>query len=153
MSATIIELSRREGWRVLVAHQRADVRHALRTLIEASNIAVAEVADGEKALSELEFARFDLLVLELDLPGKDGITVMQLHRVLLAHERTRVAPPAVILTLPPEVRGNATLTDHLRTLGVAAVIDDAPRPEVASVVESVLRERAAQLLDGKPAVA
>ena len=59
----------------------------------------------------------------------------------------------MILTLPPELRGNATLTDHLRTLGVAAVIDDAPRPEVASVVESVLRERAAQLLDGKPAVA
>ena len=28
-----------------------------------------------------------------------------------------------------QIRGNATLTDHLRTLGVAAVIDDAPRPD------------------------
>ena len=152
MSATIIELSRREGWRVLVAHQRADVRHALRTLIEAGNIAVAEVADGEKALSELEFARFDLLVLELDLPGKDGITVMQLHRVLLAHERTRVAPPAVILTLPPEVRGNATLTDHLRSLGADACIDDDPRGDAAAIIESLLQARAAAAIE-KPNVA
>ena len=44
------------------------VRHALRTLIEADDINVVEVADGEAALTELERDRFDLLVLQLDLP-------------------------------------------------------------------------------------
>lgn len=97
--------------------------------------------------------RFDLLVLELDLPLKDGVAVMQLHRVLLAHERIRVEPPAIIFTLAPEVRSIATLSDHLRKLGVAGFIDDAPRGEVAKLVEETLRTRAAQLQAGKPAAA
>jgi len=92
-------------------------------------------------------------VLELDLPVKDGIAVMQLHRMLIAHEHVRIEPPAVVLTLPPEVRGNAALTDHLRTLGVIAFIDDAPRPGVASLVDDILRARAAESASDKPAVA
>ena len=68
------------------------MRHALRTLIEDRNITVIEAADGEAALDVLEFSQFDLLMLELDLPINDGVTVMQLHRVLLAHKRVRVDP-------------------------------------------------------------
>lgn len=138
---------------MLIAHQRSDVRHALRNLIESENVAVVEAGDGEAALAKLDFTRFDLLVLELDLPLKDGLTVMQLHRMLLAHEHALIEPPPVILTLSPEVRGNATLTDHLRALGVREFIDDAPRAEVASLVEALLRARAAELDTGKPAVA
>lgn len=138
---------------MLIAHQRSDVRHALRNLIESENVAVVEAGDGEAALAKLDFTRFDLLVLELDLPLKDGLTVMQLHRMLLAHEHALIEPPPVILTLSPEVRGNATLTDHLRALGVREFIDDAPRAEVASLVEALLRVRAAELDTGKPAVA
>jgi CheY-like chemotaxis protein len=153
MPANVVELPAGPRWRVLIAHQRSDVRHALRTLIEAENVAIAEAADGEAALAELERARFDLLVLELDLPVKDGVAVMQMHRVLLAHERIRVEPPEVIFTLAPEVRGNAALTDHLLTLGVAGFADDEPRREVASLVEATLRARAAQRLASKPAAA
>ena len=153
MSSKVIELRRGNRQRVLIAHQRSDVRHALRTLIEQESVAVHDVADGETALAELEFGHFDLLVLQLDLPQKDGVTVMQLHRMLLAHHAPRALPPPVVVTLPPEVRGNATLTDHLRSLGVAAFIDDAPRPEVAALVDDLLRTRAMALHAGKPAVA
>ena len=76
MSANVVELRKEARRRVLVAHQRSDVRHALRTLIEQDNVAVVEAADGDAALAELEFGRFDLLLLELDLPAKDGIAVM-----------------------------------------------------------------------------
>lgn len=153
MASNVIQLPTGPRWRVLIAHQRAEVRHALRTLIEAENIAVVEVADGEAALATLESMQFDLLVLELDLPLKDGVSLMQLHRVLLAHERASFKPPAVIFALAPEVRSNATLTDHLQTLGAAAIIDDAPRGEVASLVREILQARAAQLGAGKPAAA
>lgn len=129
------------------------MRHALRTLIEDRNITVIEAADGEAALDVLEFSQFDLLMLELDLPINDGVTVMQLHRVLLAHERVRVDPPAVLFTLAPEVRSSATLTDHLLSLGVAGFVDDAPRGEVASLVAAVLQARTAQIMTDKPAVA
>ena len=153
MSSNVIELPRAARSRVLVAHQRADVRHALRTLIEDRNVTVVEAVDGEAALDLLESSRFDLLVLELDLPINDGVTVMQLHRLLLAHERVRVDPPAVLFTLAPEVRSSATLTDHLLLLGTAGFIDDAPRSDVASIVAAVLEARAAQILAEKPSVA
>jgi len=153
MSSKVIELRKGTRQRVLIAHQRSDVRHALRTMIEHENVGVVEAADGDAALAELEFGRFDLLVVELDLPLKDGITVMQVHRMLLAHHPLRAPPPPVVVTLPPEVRGNAALTDHLRSLGVAAFIDDAPRPAVAALVDDLLRARAAELDAGKPAVA
>jgi CheY-like chemotaxis protein len=151
-NSNVIQLQAGPRWRVLIAHQRSDVRHVLRTLIEAADTATIEVADGDAALGKLESMRFDLLVLELDLPVKDGVALVQLHRMLLAHERVPVEPPAVIFALPPEVRDNATLTDHLRSLGIAGIIDNAPRAEVAELVASTLRARAARLAD-KPAVA
>ena len=153
MQSNVIELRKESRRRVLVAHQRDDVRHALRTLIEHEHMVVVEAADGEAALAQLELARFDLLVLELDLPVKDGIAVMQLHRMLLAHEHLYIEPPPVMLTLPPEVRGNAALTDHLRTLGVIAFIDDSPRPEVGALIEEIVRAHVAHRDTVKPAVA
>jgi len=153
MPSNVVPFPAGPRWRVLIAHQRSDVRHTLRTLVEAENIGILEVADGEAALAALECARFDLLLLELDLPLKDGVTVVQLHRLLLAHERYPGLAPDVIFTLAREVRGNAMLTDHLRTLDVAGFIDDEPRPDVASLVEAVLQSRAARHAASKPAVA
>ena len=153
MAYNVLQLPAGPRWRVLIAHRRSDVRHVLRTLIEADGIAIVEVADGDTAFEELEHARYDLLVLELDLPAKDGVTLMQLHRVLLMHERIRVEPPAIIFTLAPEVRGNATLTDHLRTLGADGFIDDAPRSDAASLVETLLQARAATFAMSKPSAA
>ena len=152
MTSNVVQLSTGPHWRVLVAHRRADVRHVLRTLIEADHVAIVEAADGDAAFEELERARYDLLVLELDLPGKDGVTLMQLHRVLLMHERIPVLAPAIVFTLPPEVRGNVTLTDHLRSLGADACIDDEPRSEAAVIFESLLQARAAAAIE-KPNVA
>jgi len=153
MTSNVVELRKGSRRRVLVAHQGSEVRHALRTLIEHEHMFVVEAGDGESALAELELTRFDLLVLQLDLPVKDGIAVMQLHRMLLAHEHLCIEPPPVVLTLPPEVRGNAALTDHLRALGVTAFIDDSPRPEVAALVDDIVRAHVAQREIVKPAVA
>jgi CheY-like chemotaxis protein len=151
VSSNVFELPRAPRWRVLVAHQQSAVRHALRNLIESVNTAVVEAAEGEAALAVLESTRFDLLVLELDLPLRDGVAVVQVHRMLLAHRRLAVPPPAVIFALPPEVRSNGALADYLFTLGAAGLIDDQPRPEVAQLVQDVLLARRAQLSGDKPA--
>jgi CheY-like chemotaxis protein len=153
MSSNVFQLPTGPRRRVMIAHHRSEVRHALRTLIEAEDVAIIEVPDGEIALMELERVRFDLLILELDLPVQDGVTVMQLHRILLAQGQLRVEPPAIIFTLAPEVRGNTTLTDHLTMIGAAGFIDDEPRSEVAGLVAATLRSRATQLAVGKPAAA
>jgi CheY-like chemotaxis protein len=153
MTSNVVQLRAGPRWRVLVAHQRSEVRHVLRTLIEAESVAVVDAGDGDAAFAELESRSFDLLVLELDLPLRDGLSLMQLHRVLLAHERNPVEPPAVIFMLAAEVRRNAALTDHLRSLGVAGFIDDTPRADVAPLVEAILAARAERLATGKPAAA
>jgi hypothetical protein len=45
------------------------------------------------------------------------------------------------------------LLEHLESLGVAGLIDDAPRPEVAGLVDAILQARAARAASGKPAAA
>ncbi len=153
MSANVIPISAGPRWRLLIAHQRGDVRHVVRSLIETEHTALVEASDGDAALLALERGHFDVLVLELDLPVKDGVSVMQIHRLLLAHECSHVEPPAIVFTLAPEVRSNATLTDYLRSLGVAAFIDDAPRPDTGALIDALLHARGAGRAQGKPAAA
>ena len=153
MTSNVVKLPLGPQARVLIAHQRADVRHALRTLVESEHVGVEEAADGDAALARLEYTRFDLLVLELDLPIRDGVTLMQLHRVLLAHERVPTAAPAIVFTLAREVRNNPSLLSHLESLGAAGFIDDAPRPDAAALIDAILQARAAQRASGKPAAA
>lgn len=153
MTSNVISISSGPRWRVLIAHQRSNVRHVVRTLIETEHTAIIEAADGDAALMALEHGHFDVLVLELDLPAKDGVSVMQIHRLLLAHECSHVEPPAIVFTLAPEVRSNVTLTDHLRSLGVAAFIDDAPRPDAGPLIDALLHVRGTGRARGKPAAA
>ena len=153
MTDNVVHIPTGPRWRLLIAHQNDAVRHVIRTLIETEQTSIVEVADGEAALVALERARFDVLVLQLDLPLKDGISVMQLHRLLLAHERSPVDPPAIVLTLAAEVRGNVTLTDHLQSLGADGFIDDAPMPQTAVLVATLLQAREARRTVGKPAAA
>jgi hypothetical protein len=40
MIANVIRLPAGPHWRVLIAHQRSEVRHVLRTLIESENVAI-----------------------------------------------------------------------------------------------------------------
>jgi len=122
-------------------------------MIEAEDVAEVEVADGEAALSELTFRRFDLLVLELDLPIEDGVSVVMMHRLLLANQLGRVVAPDIVFAVRPNVRTETSLCDDLRNLGIAGLIDDNPRTDVASLVESILQSRAAGSFTGTPAAA
>ena len=150
MPSNIFPLSAGPRCRVIIAHQSKATRCQLRSLIPAEGVAVIEAADGESALAELATGRFDLLILELDLPEYDGLTVMKLHGLLLANERARADPPAIIFTLAREVRGSATLREPLLTLGVDGLIDDVPDGEVAGLLASILKARALRAAAGRP---
>jgi CheY-like chemotaxis protein len=123
-------------------------------MIEAEDVAVVEVADGDAALNELHPSRFDLLILQLDLPEQSGVDVVLMHRWLLAYQQSAAEPPDIILTLPSAVRANSAATGRLRSLGVTELIDDEPRSEVAGLVEMILRARMTRgHSSGKPAAA
>ena len=129
--------------RVLVVEDDPTVREVVVSYLRASNHEVAEAADGETALALESEAPHDLVVLDLMLPGIDGLEVCR--RLRAAGE-----VPVIMLTALGEE------TDRVMGLEVGA--DDyvtkpfSPR-ELALRVDSVLRRVGTtttprQLVDG-----
>jgi DNA-binding response OmpR family regulator len=62
--------------RVLVVEDEQHLADGLRFNLEAEGYQVAVVESGEAALESVQTAPFDVVVLDVMLPGKDGFTVM-----------------------------------------------------------------------------
>src|SRR5450755_3037483 len=62
--------------RVLVVEDEQHLADGLRFNLEAEGYQVAVVESGEAALEAIQAAAFDVVVLDVMLPGKDGFTVM-----------------------------------------------------------------------------
>ena len=62
----------RQG-RILVVDDNEDCRTALRTFLEASGFLVAEAADGEEAVERARETDPDLILLDIMMPGVDGL--------------------------------------------------------------------------------
>ncbi|AHC16392.1 response regulator [Salinispira pacifica] len=60
---------------ILLAEDEAINRLYIRNLIRKKGWSVHEAADGEQALKALENERFDLILLDLGLPKKDGYEI------------------------------------------------------------------------------
>lgn len=63
------------GKRILVADDESKIRQLVRMYLEKEGFEVVEAADGGTALDYLSRERFDLVVLDLMMPGTDGWTV------------------------------------------------------------------------------
>ena len=115
--------------RVLVVDDEPHIRTVLRRYLEADGLTVAEAADGEAALAALRENPPDLVLLDVMLPGIDGIEVLRQLRIF--------SDAYVIL-----VTARTEEIDKLVGLGVGA--DDyvtkpfSPR-EVTARVKAVLR--------------
>ena len=62
---------------VLVVDDEPQVRQIVATYLESEGFHVRTAADGAEALAELAKKRADLIVLDLMLPGIDGLTVLR----------------------------------------------------------------------------
>jgi DNA-binding response OmpR family regulator len=115
--------------RVLVVDDEPHIRAVLRGYLEADGFAVSEAADGETALRLVRDSAPDLVLLDVMLPGMDGLEVLRQVRTF--------SDVYVIL-----VTARTEEVDKLVGLGVGA--DDyvtkpfSPR-EVAARVKAVLR--------------
>lgn len=74
---------------VLVVEDDEATRGALRALLDDAGYDCDEVADGERAVAAVRDNPFDLVVLDLGLPGISGTDV---HRLLRKDPRTRFLP-------------------------------------------------------------
>jgi diguanylate cyclase (GGDEF)-like protein len=75
--------------RVLVVEDDEATRGALRALLDDAGYTCDEASDGERAVAAMRDALFDLVVLDLGLPGMSGADV---HRQLRRDPRTRFLP-------------------------------------------------------------
>jgi diguanylate cyclase (GGDEF)-like protein len=75
--------------RVLVVEDDEATRGALRALLDDAGYRCDEASNGERAVAAMRDARFDLVLLDLGLPGMSGA---DLHRELRRDPRTRFLP-------------------------------------------------------------
>ena len=81
--------------RILIADDHPVLRAGLRQVIEGDRSlrVVAETADGPSALQQIEALRPDVAVLDIDMPGCDGFSVLR------EMQKRRLASSAIFLTL------------------------------------------------------
>jgi DNA-binding NarL/FixJ family response regulator len=116
--------------RVLLVDDHPLVRRGLRGAIEAElqDAAFAEAGDVSAALAELDRAPFDLIILDLDLPGRDGLS-------LLEELQRRGGPPRIVLSGLPE----EAFAVRCLKLGASAFLDKATGAgEILAAMRKVL---------------
>ena len=113
--------------RILIAEDEVSIARALKVMLEKNKYAVDVVYNGKDALDYIRAASFDALVLDIMMPGMDGLTVLCEARAL------GITTPALFLTAKAEVEDRVTGLD-------AGADDYLPKPFDAS--EFLARVRA-----------
>jgi len=91
--------------RVLIVDDEPPIRRFLKTALSAQDYRVEEAADGETALDFLKRSPVDLIVLDLGLPGMDGLEVLRRLRGQGA------ATPVIILSSRDDEAGKVAALD------------------------------------------
>ena len=104
--------------RILIAEDELTIARALKVMLEKNKYAVDMVHNGLDALEYILAVRYDALVLDIMMPGMDGIQVLQAAR------SRSIATPALFLTAKAEIDD--------RVAGLDAGADDyLPKPFAA----------------------
>ncbi|MCC7440073.1 MAG: response regulator [Bdellovibrionales bacterium] len=128
-SATVSDLLRMRGRRILLADPDPDVRLLLKRALEQRGYVVEDVDRGNLALARLERERYDLLILERELPDVSGVEVLRAARRLPQH--------ALLKVLVLDDAGASSEQREFEALGVERVV--ATYQGIDPVVEAASR--------------
>ncbi len=118
--------------RILIVDDDSAVRATVAILLERAGHSVAGAADGREGLALFEADDFDLLFLDIFMPGMDGIETMRL--VL----RQRPLIPIIVISGNPHFSDTGTAPDFLTMatkLGAVSSLQKPFRP--AALLEAV----------------
>lgn len=131
--------------RILVVDDDPQIVRLVRSYLEQAGFTVTTAADGEDALHQVRTARPDLVVLDLMLPGRDGLEVTRTVR----RDGALATLPILMLT--------ARVEDIDRILGLELGADDYvtkpfnPR-EIVARVKAILRRAQAAPAPSQPVI-
>ena len=124
-------MSARAGLSILVVDDDPAIRRALREILEHAGHTVNEADTGARAVTALESARADVVLLDLAMPGMHGLEALERIRDL--------APDTGVIV----VTGEATLKHAIQAgeRGAFDFIEKPPdREHLLEVVEQAARE-------------
>jgi CheY-like chemotaxis protein/anti-sigma regulatory factor (Ser/Thr protein kinase) len=126
--------------RILIVDDDRALRHVLATLLSDAGHDVDQAADGPEALHRLDAGGYDIVLLDIGLPGMSGLD-------LLAHARAAASPPLVIIMTADDT--SATLLSAVRRQAfryirkpfapsaIVDVIDDATAASATMSIEVI----------------
>lgn len=76
--------------RILIVDDDRALRHVLAALLKNAGHTIEQAADGPEAIARLDAGGYDIVLLDIGLPGISGLDV-------LAHARAAASPPIVIM--------------------------------------------------------
>jgi len=120
--------------RIMLADDHTLFRQGIRTLISAEPDmeVVAEAGDGDEAITSYEQHHPDVLVLDLRMPKRDGVAVVQ--RVLEINPKARI----LIMTT---YDGDEDIFQCLSQGAKGYLLKDAPRQEILAAIRAVSEDR------------
>jgi CheY-like chemotaxis protein len=134
-----VGLGKRVLAKILVVDDDPAVQMTLRLLLERAAHSVVVAGDGKKGIAASETGNFDLLLLDIFMPGMDGIETMRhIHR-------RKPAMPIVVISGRPLVPDAGAEPDFLAMAIKLGAISSLPKPfrpaELLAKVESCLQAR------------
>jgi len=126
---------------ILITDDESNIRLTVRTALESDGYAVCEASNGNEALEAITLQAPDLVVLDLNMPGMDGMAVLE-HLKTLAD---KCKPRVIVLT----AFGSIATAVRATRLGAVEFLEKPITPtELRQTVRSVLTEPE---LDSPPA--
>ncbi len=121
--------------RILVAEDDATLSQQIKTALSEEGRAVDTVADGEEALFLGSTEPYDLVILDIGLPERDGISVLKEWR------KSNVSTPVLILTARD---GWSERVDGLDAGADDYMTKPFHMPELSARIRAMLRRQAGQ---------
>lgn len=118
---------------ILIVEDDSLLRGVLREELERENFSVSEAKDGKIGLEMVSENHYDLVMLDIIMPSKDGLTMLKQMRKIEGNERV----PVILLSNlnDPEKVAEAMLDDYVHDYLVKS---DWSLSDVTKKVKSVL---------------
>jgi CheY-like chemotaxis protein len=121
---------------ILIVDDDPAVQATIRIVLERAGHAVVVADDGSKGLATFEAGSFDLLILDIFMPGMDGLETMK-----LIHQRQPLIP-ILVISGRPIATDSSTAPDFLKMATKLGAISSLQKPfgpaELLSAVSGCL---------------